>query len=78
MSNYKRQFRELDDSTKQKISKASKGKAKSMSHRQHLSQALTRYWLGVKSRDEHLTMDEYFGLDKNNEDVKLSNTNERE
>ena len=48
MSNYKRQFRELDDSTKQKISKASKGKAKSVSHRQHLSQALTRYWLGVK------------------------------
>lgn len=67
MSKYKRKFRELEDSTKQKISKASKGKAKSVNHRQHLSQALIRYWQGVPRRDEHLTMDEYFGIEKNNE-----------
>ena len=49
MSEYKRQFRELSDETKDKISKSSKGKRKSYSHRQHLSQALQDYWKTVPS-----------------------------
>jgi hypothetical protein len=49
MSEYKRQFRELSDETKDKISKSSKGKRKSFSHRQHLSQALQDYWKTVPS-----------------------------
>ncbi len=59
MENRKRIYRELDDATKEKISQSSKGKAKSVSHRQHLSQSLKNYWRGVPSRQEHLTMQEY-------------------
>lgn len=51
MSDYKRQFRELSDETKQKISNSSKGKSKSAMHRQHLSQSLTDYWKTVPSRN---------------------------
>lgn len=72
MSTYKRQFRELDDSTKQKISKASKGKTKSMSHREHLSQALKKYWDSVPSRSKDLSMQEYL-QGENNSSVKPSN-----
>ena len=74
MSTYKRQFRELDDSTKQKISKASKGKTKSMSHREHLSQALKKYWDSVPSRNKDLSMQEYL-QGENNSSVKPSNQN---
>ena len=77
MKTYKRKYRELDDYVKKRISQSCKNLKKSSLHKQRLSQSLKNYWMGVKSRDEHLTMDEYFGLDKNNEDVKLSNTNER-
>lgn len=66
MSEYKRQFRELSDETKDKISKSSKGKRKSYSHRQHLSQALQDYWKSVPSRN---------GIDNNS--VKPSNTDEQ-
>lgn len=74
MSTYKRQFRELDDSTKQKISKASKGKTKSMSHREHLSHALKKYWDSVPSRSKDLSMQEYL-QGENNSSVKPSNQN---
>ena len=73
MSTYKRQYRQLSDETKERISKSSKGKKKGVMHRQKLSQSLKRYWQGVPSRAEDLTMDEYFGLDKNNE-CETSNT----
>ena len=55
----KRQYRELDDSVKQKISQSTKGKAKTATHKQHLSQSLKKYWQGVPSKQEHLTMQEY-------------------
>ena len=61
MSEYKRQFRELSDETKKKISQSSQGKRKSSFHRQHISQALKRYWDTVPSR---------------NNDVKSSNTDD--
>lgn len=66
MSEYKRQYRELSDETKQKISQANKGKKKSAWHRQHLSQALQDYWKSVPSRN---------GIDNNR--VKPSNSDEQ-
>ena len=50
MENKKRQFRELSDVTKQKISDATKGRPKSQSHRQHISQAMTDYWKNIPHR----------------------------
>ncbi len=58
---HKRKYRELDDSVKKKISQSSQGKRKSSFHRQHISQALKRYWDTVPSR---------------NNDVKSSNTDD--
>lgn len=60
---YKRKYRELNDEVKQKISQSTKGKRKSFSHRQHLSQALQDYWKTVPSRG--------------NNEVKSSNRDEQ-
>lgn len=61
----KRQYRELSDETKQKISNSSKGKSKSFAHRQHLSQSLQRYWKTVPNKPKQTTMDEF--LEKGNQ-----------
>ena len=50
MKNHKRQYRELDDETKQKISASQRGKMKSESHRRHISQAMEKYWQTVPHR----------------------------
>ena len=47
MSEYKRQWRELEDSTKEKISKAMKGKSKSYYHKEHIRQSMLNYWQTV-------------------------------
>ena len=47
MSVYKRQWRELEDSTKEKISKAMKGKSKSSYHKEHIRQSMLNYWQTV-------------------------------
>ena len=65
MENRKRIYRELDDEVKKKISQSSRGKRKSFSHRQHLSQALQDYWKTVPSNK---------GIDNNS--VKPSNNDE--
>lgn len=44
---YKRQYRELDDDVKERISQSSKNKPKSEDHKQHISQAMTKYWQTV-------------------------------
>lgn len=72
---HKRKYRELDDEVKAKISQSTKGKTKTMRHRQNLSRSLKNYWQSVPSRDEHLTMQEYLTGEKNNE-VKSSNPDE--
>ena len=72
---YKRQYRELTARTKERISHSSKGKPKSETHKQHISQALKDYWRNVPSRqqsEDHLTMDEYLHGGDNNHDVKPS------
>lgn len=47
--NYKRQFRERDEATKQKISNSLRNRTKSASHCQAISQGLKNYWEGVPS-----------------------------
>lgn len=47
---YKRQYRELDADVKEKISQANKSKPKSASHKQHISQSMTKYWTTVPHR----------------------------
>ena len=63
MENRKRQYRELSDITKQKISISSKGKAKTSSHKEHISQAMKRYWASIPSKPQHTTMTDLLGID---------------
>ena len=44
MENRKRQYRELSDETKQKISNSSRNRPKSDQHKQHISQGMKDYW----------------------------------
>lgn len=46
---FKRQFRERDEVTKQKISNALRNRKKSASHCQAISDGLKNYWEGVPS-----------------------------
>ena len=57
----KRQYRELSDETKQKISNSSKGKSKSFAHREHLSQSLKNYWRTIPNKPQQTTMDDLIG-----------------
>lgn len=65
--NHKRQYRELNDETKKKIQASTKGKHKSMTHRQHISQAMREYWQGVPNRPQATTMNSLIGVRNNNE-----------
>lgn len=61
-NNYKRQWRELEDATKEKISAAASGKPKSEAHKQHISQSMTQYWETVPHRPKSgITMDDLIG-----------------
>lgn len=64
MENRKRQYRELSDATKQKISKATTRKPKSESHKEHISQAMKKYWSTVPSKPKPTTMDDYFNTSR--------------
>lgn len=46
-NNYKRQYRQLDDATKQKISQSLRGRTKSATHTQAISNGLKKYWATV-------------------------------
>lgn len=50
MSNYKRQYRELDKATKQKISDSSRNKPKTDEHKQRIRQGMLCYWASVPHR----------------------------
>ena len=43
-NNYKRQYRQLNDTTKQKISQSLRGRTKSATHTQAISNGLKKYW----------------------------------
>lgn len=47
MMEYKRQYRDLPDEVKEKISASMKGRAKSYDHKQHISQGMKKYWPSV-------------------------------
>ena len=64
MENRKRQYRELSDITKQKISKSAIGKSKSASHKEHISQAMKKYWAGIPNKPKDITTKQYFQLDE--------------
>lgn len=61
MEKQKREYRELSDETKQKISASTKGKQKSASHKIHISQAMLKYWQGIPSKPQQTTMDDLLG-----------------
>lgn len=50
MKNYKRQFRELSDETKNKIANSNRNKPKSAEHKMHISQAMEQYWQTVPNK----------------------------
>lgn len=52
MEQKKRQFRELSDETKQKISNSSRNRPKSDQHKQHISQGMKDYWQNVPNRPD--------------------------
>lgn len=60
--NYKRQYRELDDETKKKISQSLKGRSKSYNHTQHISQGLKAYWQNVPSQNKSVESDKADGI----------------
>ena len=47
---YKRQYRQMSDETKAKISQSLKGRSKSYSHAQHISSGMRSYWSTVKDK----------------------------
>lgn len=49
---YKRQYRELDDEVKEKISRSSSNKPKSEEHKQHISQGMEKYWRTVPNKPQ--------------------------
>ena len=63
MEHRKRIYRELDAETKQKISVSSRGKAKTSSHKEHISQAMKRYWAGIPNKPQQTTMADLLGID---------------
>lgn len=48
--NNKRQYRQLDDATKQKISQSLKNRSKSLSHKENISNGMKAYWNGVPNK----------------------------
>ena len=49
---YKRQYRQMSDETKQKISQSLKGKSKSMSHVENIKKGLKNYWKQIPNRPD--------------------------
>ena len=67
MKNYKRQYRQLGDETKSKISTSAKNKPKSEEHKRRIQQSMLRYWQTEPNKPDSLSMDDYLNP-KNNDD----------
>lgn len=65
MKEFKRQYRELSDEHREKISQATANKPKSAEHRLHISQAMKDYWQTVPHRPDaesgHTTIKDLIG-----------------
>lgn len=48
----KRQFRELSDETKEKISNSTRGRAKSAQHKQNISKGMIKYWETIPNKPQ--------------------------
>lgn len=59
MKQYKRQYRQLSDETKNRISTSTKNKPKSEIHKRRIQQSMLDYWRTVKDRPEDLSMDDF-------------------
>ena len=59
MKNYTRQYRQLSDETKNKISTSAKNKPKSEEHKRRIQQSMLRYWQTVPNKPDSLSMDDY-------------------
>ncbi len=59
---HKRQWRELDDATRARISKSTQGKPKTEQHKQRISQAMKDYWQTIPHRPKSgITMSDLIG-----------------
>jgi len=47
---YRRQYRQMSDETKAKISQSMKGRSKSISHKENISAGLKNYWQTVPNK----------------------------
>lgn len=59
MKQYKRQYRQLSDETKNKISTSTRNKPKTEIHKRHIQQSMLRYWNSVPNKPEDLSMDDF-------------------
>ena len=48
---YKRQYRQVDDDVKQRISASTRNKPKTEQHKEHIRQGMIRYWETVPNRE---------------------------
>lgn len=53
-----RTYRQLSDETKAKISQSMRGKSKTFSHREHISDALRKYWETIPNKQLNRDDDE--------------------
>lgn len=54
MNNNKRQYRELSDVTKAKISQKLKGRSKETTHKENISTGMREYWKTVPNKPKDL------------------------
>ncbi len=54
MNNSKRQYRELSDVTKAKISQKLKGRSKGTTHKENISNGMKEYWKTVPNQPKDL------------------------
>lgn len=52
MNTGKRQYRQLDAATKQKISQSLKGRSKGMTHKEKISNGMREYWKTVPDKPD--------------------------
>lgn len=65
MKEYKRQYRQLSDETKNKISNSNKNKPKTEIQKQRIRQAMIQYWKTVPDKPHSLSMDDYLKRNDN-------------
>ena len=54
---YKRQYRQIDDDVKQRISASMRNKPKSEQHKEHIRQGMLQYWETVPDKWDQLNTD---------------------